>query len=95
MEKSKKRSQPAGFVNLIYLDSSNRSSESAIIENEWNLKQCHYCKNIEYEIEEYRKHQYNNSRNNSSGNSRNPSSGRASSELEQDMSYECDRRKRM
>jgi len=35
--------------------------ESAIIGNERNLKQCRYCKNIEHEIEECRKRQYNNS----------------------------------
>jgi len=54
-------------------DSNSRSKELRTIRDERNLKQCRYCKNIGHEIEEYRKRQYNNSRNNSSENSRNRS----------------------
>jgi len=57
--------------NPISHDSKSRNNESAIIENERNLKQCRYCKNTGNEIEERRKCLYNNSWNNSSGDLRN------------------------
>jgi len=51
----------------------SNSNEPIRIGNEWNHKQCRYCKNIGHGIEECRKRQYNNSRSDLPGNLWNPS----------------------
>jgi len=59
--------------NTIRETRGSKSSEPVRIGNEWNTKQCRYCKNIGHGIEECRKRQYNNSRNDLPGNLWNPS----------------------
>jgi len=74
-------------------ESGGRSNRTATMRNQRNSKWCRYCKNLGHKIEQCRKREYNNARNNFSGELVKPleTVERVSDEAKHLTSDECNR----